>query len=177
MYYIYSHLEYFVGFWYIYSRFGLLNHEKSGNPASEPNAALNFPCQANICRKKFTTAIKFTKYLEKLVSWQKGLFSLSVLDKTFFQKFKSTKAPSSKFSEMTSKFLSKSQAPMANAIKPGVPYVWGEESLPKIWQKLSHVGAPRPADLNFQRKFLSWEYVTVSTNCRTRCPRANRASQ
>jgi hypothetical protein len=32
----YGHLVYFVVIWYIFPRFGILDQEKSGNPAAEP---------------------------------------------------------------------------------------------------------------------------------------------
>jgi hypothetical protein len=32
----YGHLVYFVVTWYIFTRFGILDHEKSGNPGYDP---------------------------------------------------------------------------------------------------------------------------------------------
>jgi hypothetical protein len=39
----YGHLVYFVVFWYIFPRFGILDQEKSGNPASSSDHLEKFP--------------------------------------------------------------------------------------------------------------------------------------
>jgi hypothetical protein len=78
--YFYGHLVYFMAIWYIFSRFGMLYQERSGNPALNVTACF-------LRQSTFSLLRSCTHFLFVLLSAFLSLplsLSLSLLFQTFF---------------------------------------------------------------------------------------------
>jgi hypothetical protein len=75
-------LVYFVIVWYILIRFGMLYHEKSGNPDWKDDSAFPF--------FRFTVSKGQRSLLEKFPPWSRGKMSSWILPKVSLQFLKRT---------------------------------------------------------------------------------------